>query len=73
MVPAGYTYAAHSGYAPGSGMFAYQGRHGSAHGGTAVNHTASSMLFMVLNCLEPDCRNVVRITAGHVLMVAVDH
>merc|ERR1712086_922144 len=35
MVPAGYTYAAHSGYAPGSGMFAYQGRHGSAHGGTA--------------------------------------
>merc|ERR1711935_390982 len=27
MVPAGYT--------PGSGMFAYQGRHGSAHGGTA--------------------------------------
>merc|ERR1711935_233066 len=35
MVPAGYTYAAHSGYAQGSGMFAYQGRHGSAIGGSS--------------------------------------
>merc|ERR1712166_151828 len=37
MVPAGYTYAAHSGYAQGSGMFAYQGHHGP-HGS---GHSAS--------------------------------